>query len=176
MLNDTFIYYHVPCILRRTRRGDRIMTDNTTQHKTDATAFTEDELKMIALAKHLDIDTEDIDQSGYDDTIFEADGEEYLVCTDDDADERAGDYIKESLWAFNPGFIIDHSELPYDAIEMIEGVCDSKYEDANNTIHALITDMDEFIEDAICSDGRGHFLNHYDGYEYEEGGFYIYQI
>jgi hypothetical protein len=44
---------------------------------------------------------------------------------------------------------------------------EAKCEDANETIAALITDIDEFIEDAICADGRGHFLNGYDGEEYE---------
>ena len=151
------------------------MSDNTTQHNTDAIVFTEDELKIIALAKHLDIDPEDIEQSDYDDMAFEADGNEYLVCSDEEADDRAGDYIKDSLWAFNAGFIIDHSELPYEATDMITGFQGAKCEDANDTIAALIADMDEFIEDAICSDGRGHFLNGYDGEEYEEDGFYIYQ-
>ena len=36
--------------------------------------------------------------------------------------------------------------------------------------------MDEFIEDAISSDGRGHFLSPYDGEENEEGDYFIYRI
>jgi hypothetical protein len=151
------------------------MSDNTTQHNTDAIVFTEDELKIIALAKHLDIDPEDIEQSDYDDTTFDVDGYDYLVCTDEEADDRAGDYIKDSLWAFNAGFIIDHTDLPYEATDMITGFQD-KCEDANDTIAALITDMDEFIEDAICADGRGHFMGSYDGDENEEDGFYIYRM
>lgn len=149
---------------------------STTQHNTDAIVFTEDELKMIALANHLDIDPEDVEQSDYNPIEFEADGVDYLVCTDDEADGYAGDYIKESLWAFNAGFIIDHSELPYDAFDMIAEFQEAKCEDANDTISALIDDMEEFIEDAICADGRGHFLNGYDGEEYESDGFYIYQL
>lgn len=144
-------------------------------HNTDAIVFTEDELKIIALSEHLDIDMEDIEQSDYDSAEFEADGETYLVCTDGEAEERAGDYIKESLWAFNTGFIIDHSSLPYDATDMVSAFQEAKCEDANETIAALITDIDEFIEDAICADGRGHFLNGYDGEEYESNGFHIYQ-
>jgi hypothetical protein len=58
---------------------------------------------------------------------------------------------------------------------MITAFQGDKCEDANDTIAAMITDMDEFIEDAICADGRGHFMNFYDGEEYESNGFYIYQ-
>ena len=48
-------------------------------------------------------------------------------------------------------------------------------EDANEIVKAIITDINEFIEDAISSDGRGHFLNGYDGTEEELNGFYIYR-
>lgn len=163
-----------------------------TQHNTDTVPnqtensiplnemFTEKDLKMIALADHLGIDHEDIEYSGeyseYDDMIFVAGIDEYLVCTDDEADIRAGEYIKESLWTFNPSFIIEHSDLPYAAEEMIADHCAKKCEGANETVEAIINDIDEFIEDAISLDGRGSFLNMCDGEEYEEGGFYIYQI
>lgn len=33
---------------------------------------------------------------------FEVIGNEYKVLTDDEADEQAGEEIKNSLWAFNP--------------------------------------------------------------------------
>ena len=95
----------------------------TTQHTETETDFTEIEQKIAALAAHLDTDADYIDQSDYDDMVFEADGDEYLVCTDDDADERAGETIRESLWAFSPWFIIDHSNLPRDAFDMISAFC-----------------------------------------------------
>lgn len=42
-----------------------------------------------------------------DDNTFELpDGSEFLVLTDDEADEKAKEYIKETLWAFNAGFIL----------------------------------------------------------------------
>ena len=104
----------------------------------------------------------------------------YMVLTDEEADEKAAEYIKESLWAFNADFIIQHSKLPYEAKEMIESHQREKCESANETIEALIDDMDEFISDAISADGRGHFLNTYDGYENEEtvegDTFYIYRM
>jgi len=99
-------------------------------------------------------------------TILDVDGDEYAVATNEDkADEAAAAYIKDSLWAFTAEFIIDHSKLPYDAIEMIRSFQQDKCEDANDTIAALIENMDEFVSDAISTDGRGHFLSPYDGKE-----------
>jgi hypothetical protein len=49
-------------------------------------------------------------------------------------------------------------------------------ENANGLVRALIDDMDEFIEDAINADGRGHFIAYYDGVENEQDGFYIYRV
>lgn len=138
------------------------MSDNNTTEKIDA------------LAAYLDIDPEDIELDY--DMMFDADGAAYLVCTDEEADDYAADYIKESLWTFNVGFIIDHSNLPYEAEEMITSFCAEACEDANETIGAMITDIDEFIEDAIDADGRGHFLNNFDGEEGEEGEYFIYRM
>lgn len=95
--------------------------------------------------------------------VFEIDGCEYAVATsEEEADEAAAEYIKDSLWAFRAEFIIDHSKLPYEAIEMIRTFQAEKCEDANETIEALIEDLDVFISDAISADGRGHFLAPYD--------------
>jgi hypothetical protein len=99
---------------------------------------------------------------------------EYSVLTDAEADSAAYAYIKESLWAFNTSFILAHSKLPAEAEEMIRSF-QEKCEGANETILALIVDLDHFVEDAICADGRGHFLSSYDGEEVESGQFYIYR-
>ena len=108
----------------------------------------------------------------------------YRILTDEEAQELCTTYIKESLWAFNAEFIIEHSKLPYDAIEMVRGYQQDKCESANDTIEALIEDIDTFIEDAISADGRGHFMNTYDGNEDEQRididgestTFYIYRM
>lgn len=94
--------------------------------------------------------------------------DEYSVYTDEEADEAVKEYIKESVWAFNASFIINHSSLPYEAREMIEFFQREKCEGANETILALINDFDDFVSDAISADGRGHFLSSYDGEENEE--------
>ena len=104
---------------------------------------------------------------------------DYLVLTDKESNKKCAEYIKDSLWAFNASFIIEHSKLPYEALKMVKSFQEQKGEDANDTIEALIEDMDEFIEDAISADGRGHFNSPYNSNEYEETveneTFYIYR-
>jgi len=136
-------------------------------------------LKRWALARYENDDQQDWDLEDEDEGRFSLGRREFRVLTDEEADKAAEEYIKGSLWAFNADFIIDHSKLPYDAIEMVKGYQESKCEGANDTIEALIEDMDEFVKDAISADGRGHFMSSYDGEENEETvegeTFYIYR-
>lgn len=106
---------------------------------------------------------------------------DYLVLTDDEADEKAKEDILESLWAFNASFIAYHTDLDEEVIQAIQdnGKCESN----NGTIHNLIKklgDLDDFVSDAISEDGRGHFMSSYDGNENEETvngtTFYIYRL
>lgn len=117
---------------------------------------TETEARTQALAQHLETDIEDAERVIND----------YLVLTDDEADEMAYQYIKDSLWAFNSSFIASHcdSDIPQDAIEAIQ----EKYEASNPILLKLIKDIDHFVEDAISQDGRGHFIGFYDGEEWEQ--------
>ena len=109
-------------------------------------------------------------QGEYTDTIT---GNEYLILSDLEADDRAGEEIKQSLWAFNPDFILAHTNLDYKGfqyaalIKCIETLQEKLCESANDIIKLLISDLDDFIDDAINSDGRGHFLSYYDGVEHE---------
>lgn len=118
--------------------------------------------------------------------LFEMeDGTEWLVLDEDEADELAQEEIENSLWAFNPNFIIDHLENQSldnwershcaDALSEIQK---HHCEGINPIIRALIGDMDEFVADAIASDGAGQFLARYDGREIELEGtdFYAYRI
>lgn len=54
------------------------------------------------------------------------------------------------------------------------------YEGANAIIHALIDDLNDFVDDAIAADGRGHFISSYDGEEHEvtvDGEtYYVYRL
>lgn len=133
--------------------------------------------KKQALAAFLEIDENEI-KNGYDENIFETEDAEYMVLTDAEADQAAEEYIKDSLWAFNTDFILQHSSLnnwnerTEKAFKTMQAeLCES----ANEIVKAVITDIDEFISDAIVADGRGHFLNTYDGEENEEGEYYIYR-
>ena len=121
--------------------------------------------KQQALIKHLGLNLEDdkpIYQEAY--NRFEYGNEEYLVCTDEEADEEAKDYIRQSVWAFNSGFLQCHTDIDSEILEAVQDKC----EGANEMIYNSIKDFDHFVSDAISSDGRGHFMSSYDGYEHEE--------
>jgi len=136
--------------------------------------------KIKALATHLKIDSLEIKEVRGE--SFEAEGCEYLVLKDDEADELARDSILESLWAFNADFIASHSKASLDdhAIQALKELQASLCESANAIVKSLIEDLDHFVDDAIKSDGRAHFLNTYDGDEHEiqvgNEWFYIYRI
>lgn len=108
---------------------------------------------------------------------------EYKVLTDEEADEAAEDYIKETLWAFNADFILEHTSVyeettAHEDEEIINALREMQgklCESANALVKALISDIDKFIEDAIDADGRGHFLSSWDGIENKSGDFYIYR-
>lgn len=117
------------------------------------------------------------------DNCFDTSVGEFLVLTDDEADEKAREEIRQSLWAFNPEFILKHTKVYENTtdyedeaiIEALKEVQSRICESANELVYALINDFDEFCEDAIYVDGRGHFLAYYDGSEYESGDYYIYR-
>jgi hypothetical protein len=119
--------------------------------------------RVIALSKYLDLALEpNITYESND--IYSFDGEEYMILTDDEADEKVAEYIKDSVWAFNPSFLSCHSGIDQDVFKLLQEKCES----ANEAILKLIKDFDHFVEDAVASDGRGHFLSSYDGYENEQ--------
>lgn len=133
--------------------------------------------KLIALATFLGCEVEEISVSRWDDCTFETPEGEYLVCTDEEADQKAYDYIDDSVWAFTPNFIIGQSSvLDFDdASEKIVKAIAEQCESGNDAMKKLIDNMDDFVEEAISCDGRGHFLSSYDGEENEQDDFYIYR-
>lgn len=130
--------------------------------------------RVAALVKHLDCEADDITEEN--DNRFTVGREEYLVLTDEEADAEVKTRIRDSAWAFNTDFIMGHTKLPNEAEEMVRFFQTEKCEGANDTILALLTDFDDFCEDAVCADGRGHFLAGYDAEENEEkiGDVYYY--
>jgi len=133
--------------------------------------------KLKVLANYLECDIEDLEVSSYNDCSFESGNAEYLVLTDEEADEKTLEYIKDTLWAFNADFIVCNSNMPNEQnlINSIKKMQHELCEDANPLIEALIEDIDDFVESAIQADGRGHFLSGYDGEEIEEDEYYIYR-
>jgi len=130
--------------------------------------------KIKALAEYLEEDDLDlIWETAYDDCVFEHGSQMYLVLEDDEADHRCREYIEESVWSFAPWFILNY--VPEGVDEELISHIQEKAEDGNVVIKRLIIDFDEFVEDAISSNGRGSLLNHYDGEEIESGEFFIYR-
>ena len=132
--------------------------------------------KLEALAKYLEIDVEDINETNW--GTLEADGSEFLVLTDEEADAKAYEEIEESLWAFNADFIIDmcgFSGGEKSLIAMQRESC----EDCNEFIKAMIKGtcgLNSFVEAAIETDGRGHFISMYDGEEVGQDEYFIYRV
>lgn len=101
--------------------------------------------------------------------ISDYDNDNYLVLTDEEADEKAAEYIKNSLWAFNPSFLASMTDLDEEVFQAISdnGKCESNNDVIYNTIHKTCG-IKEFVSASISSDGRGHFMSSYDGHENEE--------
>jgi hypothetical protein len=117
---------------------------------------------------------------------FCAYGYEYLVLTDEEAVKAVKESILETLWAFNPRFVVMHTKFYLESSieadeafeEALKEMQSKLCEDANPIIRALIVNIDDFVENAIQADGRGHFLSSYDGEEIElnNGKYYAYRI
>lgn len=130
--------------------------------------------RAVALVQHLGCDVGDVEADGPANyghgTRFTASATEWDVYTEEEADEAAADYIRESLWAFNADFLAAYMPEGIDARE-IEAIRGDRCEDANPAFLALVADRQaDLIRDAIAADGRGHFLSGYDGEEIELGG------
>jgi len=133
----------------------------------------------------LGCDVEDVKEERYDNygmKVFSSGRLEYAVGTDEEADQAVKENIKQSLWTFNAEFIIDHAKVGYsDAfVKQLKEMQAKLCEGCNDLVECLIEDLDEFIDDAISADGRGHFLSSYDGNEekvtIDGETFYAYQL
>jgi hypothetical protein len=129
--------------------------------------------KLEALARFLECEVNEVECMRYDDNAFENGREEYLVLTDNEADEYATKAILDSVWAFRASFLEAHiSDLDESCIQKIQELC----EDANPVLLKLLNDKAHFVDDAVLSDGRGHFIGQYDFEEHEQGEYFIYRL
>jgi hypothetical protein len=143
----------------------------STEQKTELT-------KEQALEKFLNSGIEKAEETTIENE-FECNGETYLVLTDEEADAATAQAIEESLWAFNASFLAAYMPegIGEEEINSIRG---DRCEDANEVMIALVNagrGLKTLVNDAIGSDGRGHFLNHYDSEENESecGDYYFYR-
>jgi hypothetical protein len=141
------------------------------------------EQRLIALSAHTGENIQalrDENSNADDDTMeFEYGNQEFLVLNDSEADEKAEEYIKESLWAFNASFILSQCGLPQALEEAIQALQSKECESCNDTILEMIGStgsLQDFVSAAISADGRGHFMSSYDGEEneYAVNGEYLY--
>lgn len=138
--------------------------------------------KLAALCEYLSCNPEDLIKEDYDHyglQRYSCDGKEYAIGTDEEADKAVSAAIKESIWAFNASFILNHCDLPLELEDAIKAFQEDKCEGANDALLALIEkcgDFDGFVENAVAADGRAHFLSTYDGCEEDGGEFVIYRI
>jgi hypothetical protein len=130
--------------------------------------------KTEVLANYLGCEEEDIQETSY---CFEYGREEYLVLDDTEADEKAKEYIEDSLWAFRPEFLAGETGIDQTVFDTF--VKADLCENANDAIKSIIDStcgIDSFVESAISADGRGQFLSSYDGEEVEHEDYYIYRV
>ena len=91
---------------------------------------------------------------------------EYLVCSDELADNHVKGQILESLWAFNSDFLSNITGLDLEVFEKLAGLSEA----ANEAVKVLVKStcgLDYLVEQAVAADGRGNFLASYDAEELE---------
>lgn len=149
---------------------------------------TEDTLHILALAELLECELDAIEEH-YRGNLYSFQGEEYLVCTDEEAEKAVEDKILENLHTFEAEFILDNSKLDLGinmtdrqwkaCIKAVETIQRDHEDDVNPLFLALLVDPSKFVENAVQLDGRGHFLSGYDGEERQvmirEQPIYIYR-
>ena len=92
----------------------------------------------------------------------------HLILSNAQAQKACKEYVKESVWAFNSNFLAQVTKLNKSLFDAIKD--NNKCEDNNETILKLVnkfSSLNKITQEAISSDGRGHFLASYDGHETE---------
>ena len=128
--------------------------------------------RVAALAQFLNVDASDIERSEGDYfglAFYEADGQEWVVGTEEQAQSAAIAKAKEDVWAFRAQYLADGTGIDERAIRAIQ---ETMYENASEPLQKIVEatwngGLDGFADDAVDEDGRGHFLSGYDGEEQE---------
>lgn len=123
------------------------------------------EERIKALATYLGVEEDEITE-GYDDTVFEVNGDEYRVLDDDEADEAVVDEIESliddlGLEAFTPAM---QNWAVENAIDNVDWFDDALEEDMNYYVDDM--NDDEVVEEAIDYD----LIDEDDAYIEDEDG------
>ena len=131
-----------------------------------------------ALCEYLETSPDSLSRESHDNyglAVYSCGSREYAIGTDEEATDAARANIKDSVWAFNASFLSGFCDLPEEVFEAMQGKC----EGANDAFLSLVEKsgkFEDFADEAISADGRGHFMSSYDGNENEQGEFLIYRI
>jgi len=90
---------------------------------------------------------------------------EYLICSDEMADQLVKGEILSNLWAFRADFLAGETGLPSEAFACMQ---EKMSENCNEAVRALVKSTcgeDSLVDAAVSADGRGHFLTQYDSEE-----------
>lgn len=164
----------------------KMITEPITKHKKEEVITMEITTlsRINALSKHFLNEYEEtehgkITESEYEENCFECDRAEFLVLTDDEARQKAYEYIEDYIWSFKSEFIHKHSIFQgndkENELKVIEAIS-RLYENGNEPMKCIIHNFESFVADAIEQYGQGCYIADYDFEEYEEDGFYIYRI
>lgn len=107
--------------------------------------------------------------------ILIIDGDEYAIASDEQkADEAAYMSIEDTLWAFRDTFLAEQTGLPVELFTFL-GEKDCTDNDIYRQLIESKTTIENFADEAIAVDGRGHFLSSYDLKELQIGEYLIYR-
>ena len=120
-----------------------------------------DDLRVEALVQFLELNnTNDVEATDW--ATYKAEGKEYRVLTDEEATLCTKGNIIETCSYFTLNFLETMTGIPTIVFEHLE--------DENEAVFKIIEKtcgIDEFVDEAIRWDGRGHFISCYDGEENE---------
>lgn len=132
--------------------------------------------KIDALRAFLGLGTDADITHLWDENTFATNKGDFLVLTDEEADDRCREVVENDLWTFRPEFLADFLDIDRDCAIVVIQALSGKYEDANETLLQLVGNrFENLCEKAIRADGRGHFLAPHDGEENEQDGLFIYR-
>lgn len=124
-----------------------------------------DDLRVEALIQFLEVEVEDVDAiitDGYDKNKYAVYGGGYLVLTDEEATLYTKANIIETCSYFTADFLETMTGIPAVVFKHLVDENEAVLETIEKTCG-----IDEFVDEAIRWDGRGHFIGCYDGEENE---------